>query len=137
MGVSVNWDHKEAGVMLYTVEGRWTWDDLFAAIEQARKLAESIPNEQVHSIIDIHAGSLFPHNALVHFRRMSNGTGNPKMKAGTAVLVGDNFFVKALVDIMSRWNYRSMQHFAMTATLDEAREYLAQQANDQEEVHSA
>ena len=137
MGVSVNWDHKEAGVMLYTVEKRWTWDDMFAAIDQAREMADSIPNEQVHSIIDIRAGSLFPHNALVHFRRMSNGAGNPKLKAGTAVLVGDNFFVKSLVDIMSRWNYRSMQHFAMTTTLDDARLFLAQQLNEQDKAHSA
>ena len=137
MGVTISWDHKEAGVMLYTVEGRWTWEDLFAAIDQAREMADSIPNAQVHSIIDIRAGSMFPHNALVHFRRMSNGGANPKLKAGTAVLVGDNFFVKALVDIMSRWNYRSMQHFAMTTTLDDARVFLAQQLNEQGEAYTA
>ena len=55
----------------------------------------------------------------------------------TAVLVGDNFFVKALVEIMSRWNYRSMQHFSMTETLDEAREFLVEQSNDQIEAHTA
>ena len=137
MGVSVRWDHKEAGIMLYTVEGRWAWEDLFNAIDQARVLADSVDLEQVHSIIDIRAGSMFPQNALVHFRKMSNGTGNPKLKAGTAVLVGDNFFVKALVEIMSRWNYRSMQHFMLTTTLNEAREFLAQQSNEQDEAHTA
>ena len=137
MGVSVRWDNKEAGVLLYTVEGRWTWEDLFAAIECSRELANSVALEQVNSIIDIRAGSLFPQNAILHFRKMSNSAGNPKLKAGTAVLVGDNFFVKALVEIMSRWNYRSMQHFSMTETLDEAREFLVEQSNDQIEAHTA
>jgi len=137
MGVSVNWDNKEAGVLLYTVEGRWTWDDLFAAIERSRELADAVPADQVHSIIDIRAGSLFPQNAILHFRKMSNSAGNPKLKSGTAVLVGDNFFVKALVEIMSRWNYRAMQHFYMTTTLDEAREFLVEQSNDQNVEHLA
>lgn len=137
MGVAVTWDNKDMGVLLYTVEGRWTWDDLFVAIEQARVMADSVAQEQVHSIIDIRAGSLFPKDALLHFRKMSNSDGHAKMKSGTAVLVGENFFVKSLVDIMSRWNYRAMQHFTMTATLDEAREFLVAQSNDQDVENSA
>jgi len=137
MGVSVKWDNKAAGVQIYTVEGRWSWEDMFAAIRDARQMADEVALEQVNSIIDIRAGSLFPQNALTHFRRLSSGDGHPKVKAGIVVLVGDNFFVKALVDIMSRWNYRAMQHFTMTKTLDEAREFLVEQANDQEVAHSA
>src|SRR3990172_4787255 len=88
--------------------------------DRARQMAESIECEQINCIIDIHAGSPFPPNALLHFRRMPSSA-YPKFKFGTVVIIGDNPFVKTLMDIMRHLNRQAMENFHFAKTVQEAR----------------
>jgi hypothetical protein len=126
VGIRVDWDNVEPAILRYTVTDQWTWEEFYAVRDQARQMAEGIQREQINCIIDIHAGSPFPPNALLHFRRMP-ASAHPKFKFGTVVIIGDNPFVKTLMDIMRHLNRQAMQNFHLAKTEEEARAILRQQ----------
>jgi hypothetical protein len=58
MGIQVAWTNPDYRVMKLDFQRGWTWDDLYAAIQQADDLITSVEH-RVHMIIDIsHAGGL-------------------------------------------------------------------------------
>jgi len=123
MGVRVGWDSVDQDVLVYTVEGHWTWEEFYAALGRARKLAEESDAPAIDCIIDMRVGSMFPHNALPHLRKLPAGK-NPKLKFRAIVIVGENLFVKVLADLMRRLNPQAMEKFHLARTFDEARNAL-------------
>ncbi len=121
MGFNVSWDNeaKDRFVLRYTVTGRWTWDEFDAARDQARQLADSVDQAVIDSIIDLRQGSLFPQNALSHFRRMS-ATSHPKLEHGMVIIVQNSLFVRSLMDIMRKVNRERMTNFYIAHTPEEA-----------------
>lgn len=123
VGFQVEWDNDEQYVLRYTVTGRWTWEQFYAARDQARQMADAAAATYVNSIIDLRAGSLFPQNALTHFRRMPSEA-HPKLKNGNVVVIENNLFVRSLMDIMRRLNRQAMRNFYIAPTLEDARAIL-------------
>ena len=125
MGIRVDWDQDVHYVLRYTVTGQWTWAEFYAARDKARGMAESIARQQINCIIDIHDGSPFPPNALIHFHKMPQDA-HPKLRFGTVVIVGDSAFLRTLVDIMHHLNPKVMENFHLVPTLADARTVLRQ-----------
>ena len=136
MGISVGWDSDVQTTLLFAVSSSWTWEEFYASIELARQLADSSELQYIHSIVDIHEGSMFPQNALLHFRRMPFNA-SPKLKAGTIVIVGGSFFVKALMDILRHLNYDVMERFHSVHSLQEAHALLAKEQATAESIPSS
>ncbi len=112
MGFKVGWDltSEDRLTLCYTVTGRWTWDEFYAARDQARQLADSADQAVIDSIIDLRDGSLFPQNALSHFSRMPSDS-HPKLEQGIVVIIHNSLFIHSLIDIMRYLNPQSMTHF--------------------------
>jgi hypothetical protein len=124
MPITIAWDDPDdKTTLLYTIKGRWTWEEFYAAIYEGRGLMDSISKSPIHSIVDISQGRLFPSNALSHFARMST-TRHPK--AGLMVMVGMGSFVKALMNMLSRYRKGSTSLIRVAENLDEARRLLAE-----------
>jgi hypothetical protein len=119
MSIRVEWDSDDHTVLRYTVVGHWTWDELHAALERARTLADAAPSSVIHSIIDIYTGSLYPQNALSHFRRMPFEA-HPKFKNGCVIIVEDNLFVRSLMNILRRLNPHAVRNFYNVRTMKDA-----------------
>jgi hypothetical protein len=128
MGITIAWDDAERTTLIYTIDGRWTWDEFYNTIYQAREMMENVPHAQVHSIVDISNGKLFPANALSHFARMSTAR-HPK--TGMMVMVGMGSFVRALMNMLNGYKQHSTNRIRVAQTLDEARSILAELGSDE------
>ncbi|MEO8611825.1 MAG: hypothetical protein ABI690_28255 [Chloroflexota bacterium] len=91
MPVIYQWDNSDKTVLCYRLEGRWTWDEIYQMLEEARALWKSV-NHTVDMIVDMTGSAGFPpDNILGHFRNITlnyhhANTGN------TAVVGADDFF---------------------------------------------
>ncbi len=124
MSISVTWEDTDQTVLRFTVAGAWTWDEFYAAISDARALADSAETDHIDSIIDILDSSLFPSNVLFHARRLPSGA-HPKLKSGTLVMVGSSPLVKTLLNIMRQLNPKAMRNFYITRSIKEAEQLLS------------
>jgi hypothetical protein len=121
MTIQVTWDNPEKTTLLWTVEGRWTWTESHEAIAAAEAFMESVPHQQVDSIVDMSRGHLIPENAVSNFSRTLR-TMHPK--AGLIVMVGMPPIVQALLSVLTRVPSSPARKIIVTRTLDEARNVL-------------
>jgi hypothetical protein len=126
MSIHVSWDDAEKTTILYTIDGRWTWNDLYDALDLGRDLMDSVSQEHVDFIVDMTACKLLPDNALSHFARMAN---KPHPKSGRMIMAGATAFVRALLNVMGRYHGTDVRAKAVkaVATVEEARAVLVAQ----------
>lgn len=129
MAIHVDWHDSEQTILCYSVSGLWTWEEFYAARDLARQLADCSPAACIDSIIDLRAGSHFPQNALMHFRRMPTEA-HFKLKNGAVVIVENNTFVRSMTEIMRRLNRQAMRNFYAAPTLQAARAILAERQDE-------
>ncbi|MEO8610745.1 MAG: hypothetical protein ABI690_22800 [Chloroflexota bacterium] len=133
MAIHVSWDDAEKTTIMYTIDGRWTWSDLYDALDLGRDLMDSVSHEHIDFIVDMTSCKLMPDNALSHFARMSN---KPHPKSRHMVMAGATSFVRALLNIMGRYQGTDARAKAVSAvaTVEEARALLAAQQQDNAET---
>jgi hypothetical protein len=123
MGIRAMWDDEGQTTLRYVVEGRWTWDEFYAMMDESRRLMDSAPNSRIDMIVDMTSGNFLPHNALSHFGRLPKSR-HPK--AGILVLVGPNAFIRSLVNVIGRLSARSTTHLLVADTMEDARQKIAE-----------
>jgi hypothetical protein len=124
LAIQVAWDNDEKTTLLYTILGRWTWEELYDALDEGRTFMDSVSHEHVDFIVDMTDCKLLPANALSHFARMSS---KPHPKSGRMVMAGATTFVRALLNVLGRYQGSATKAGAVLAveTADEARAVLA------------
>ena len=129
MTIHVNWDDAEKTTILYTIDGRWTWSDLYDALDTGRDLMDAVSHEHVDFIVDMTNCKLLPDNALSHFARVSN---KPHVKSGHMIMAGATTFVRALLNAMGRYQGTGSRAKSVNAvaTVEEARAILAAQRRE-------
>lgn len=98
MPIRVIWDNEEKTVIQYLYEGRWTWDDFYKALNQARAMIDTV-NHKVDFIVNIKSSSILPENALS--RGQSIGS-SPHPNQGVTIVVGANSFMQSMYNIFSK-----------------------------------
>ncbi len=123
MAMNVMWDNPEKTTILYTIHGRWTWDELYQTLDQGRDLMDTVSHDKVDFIVDMTDCKLLPDNALSHFARMSS---KPHPKSGRMVMAGATSFIRALLNVMGKYQGTGAQAQTVLAvqTVAEAREVL-------------
>src|SRR5437016_4023177 len=129
MTIHVTWDDLEKTTILYTINGRWTWSDLYDALDIGRDLMDSVSHEHVDFIVDMTKCKLLPDNALSHFARVSN---KPHDKSGHMIMAGATTFVRTLLNAMGRYQGTGSRAKSVKAvpTVEEARVILAAQRRE-------
>jgi hypothetical protein len=124
MAMNVMWDNPEKTVILYTIHGRWTWDELYETLDAGRDLMDNVSHDKVDFIVDMTDCKLLPENALSNFARMAN---KPHPKSGRMVMAGATSFIRALLNVMGKYKATGVRAQSVLAvqTVDEAREVLA------------
>src|SRR5215510_13590412 len=120
MGVQVSWDNPEKTVLLYELEGRWTWDEFHAAVADAFAMTASVPHT-VDTISHFHRGTPLPANAMFHFRRVMLAA---PPNRGINVIVGGSSLVRTMASLFSKAHRLLGRRLLVCATLEEARETL-------------
>jgi hypothetical protein len=93
MPIQVQWEDTAHTLVRLQFERGWTWNDLYAAVEQADRLITSVPHT-VHLLIDIrHAGGL-PGDFM---RRAGDlfAQGEARANEGRKVVIGAGPLIRA------------------------------------------
>lgn len=99
MKVSIDWDNDEQTIVRYTFEQGWDWQDLYAAMDNAGDMIETVPHS-VDVLMDLSQSNLIPKNAISQIKR---GYDNPKKpNIGLTVVVTPNSFMNAIVSMAKK-----------------------------------
>jgi hypothetical protein len=122
MPVSTTWDNEAKNTVLVTYSTKWTWDELYAAMDRLNAMTDTVEGT-VDVIQDWRLSPRLPLNAMLHAKNLISKF-HPRV--GTNVYVGMNPLVTGI------WNsfvqvYPSAlrgKKFLNAPTLEEARNLL-------------
>jgi hypothetical protein len=66
VSIGVVWDNDEKSIIRCDFNGKWRWDDLFAALDQIRGMSAAVPHT-VDAIIDFTHASYIPTGSIFSF----------------------------------------------------------------------
>lgn len=127
MTIHARWFNEEQTIVVLDISGRWTWEELYAAYEQAMTMISS-QEGRVHAIINRAQDefrSYAPPNAIVHSVSLIRKL---PQNFGMGVIVdSDSRGLRALYDAIARIYPPFGRKLAMVATLEEAVAYILSQ----------
>lgn len=59
MAVAVRWSNSEKTIVIYDIEGRWTWEEFYPAYHEAIAMELSVTH-RVDVIMNMHNANLLP-----------------------------------------------------------------------------
>jgi MFS superfamily sulfate permease-like transporter len=122
--ITVEWDTPEKNVILLTMEGLWTWEQLEDAVNRVTTLLGEV-DHPVDTIFDGSRSGPIPTNAFTYLRRMNQAV-HPN-QAGVAI-VGMNAFAQTLLNTFGKiYSLARASDLRFVSTLDEAQVYLTEQ----------
>jgi len=100
MSITVDWYNDSHRILIFHVEGKWTWDDLFPQIQRSKELSSQVTHDKlVHTIFDMSESKAIPINAV---SKLGTITKNQSPNAGITVLVTQSNFVNTLYNMASK-----------------------------------
>ena len=126
MGITVQWDNDEKTVIRQTFNGRWTWDDLYAALDYVAKLTDSVPH-RVDAIVDVRHLSMLPGGSLFSFNTRQHADKLAKrndVNRGSIIIVGANPLLRGLYDSFRGLYASTASDVHFVASIEQARALL-------------
>lgn len=124
MAINVKWADESQSAIVYELKGKWTWDELFIAIDEAVQLLDSI-NHSVNIIIDVSESQYTPPLSVANLRRVANAPTMSHPNTQLLILVGANQFIKIMFQVFSRLFPHAASRYRMMKTLEEALSVVA------------
>lgn len=121
MSVRVVWDNDQKTIVRYVFEGKWTWDELYPAYNQAIEMEKAQPH-RVHAILDMRKAIGVPANVLTHLKHISDKQPD---NIGLSIVVTSSSFVHSLYQIAIKFYNKIDYYFRVAETLDEAYKMIA------------
>jgi hypothetical protein len=121
MTINIVWDNPEKTIARYDYEGKWSWEELYKALQEFHQMLDTV-NHPVDVIIDMQRTRLLPENVLA---RGSNVGQMVHPNQGITVVVGANSLVRAMADLYKRIYAKKAANFFMASKLDEAHAIIA------------
>ena len=127
MPVKVVWDDDAKTIQRYIYEGRWTWDELYAALNEGQRMLDSV-DHPVDGIVDLQGKSYVPSNALVNLKRVMELMSAHRNVSDITVFLRAEAFVKALTEMLRKLYPAASNpiQFNYAATLDDAHAKIAE-----------
>ncbi len=120
MPITIRWFNAEHTIIQYEFEGRWSWEELHAAIEQVQALMNSV-DHRVDIIVDVSGSRGIPAGAITQMR---GGTLKASENWGMGVFVGTGAFIKALLNTFSRVYPQMGERYATADTPEAAHQII-------------
>lgn len=123
MAIQIAWDDERQDIIRVRVEGRWTWDDLEAALGDTIRMMDSVTHV-VHFIIDIRGSHLNVGGALAQAQKAA--TPATHRNEGVKVVVGANRVARMLYGTYRKLNSAlgKNQEFHFADSIEDAYEYI-------------
>lgn len=122
MGINISWVNEERTIAQYTFDGRWTWDQLYHAVQEVKVMLNSV-SHQVDIVIDLRKNHSVPPGALTHLRSVTLGA-SPNW--GMGVFVGVNTFIRTLLRTFITVYPRLGERYAVADSVESALALIAQ-----------
>lgn len=126
MSIQVDWDNDAQTIIRYCFGSRWTWDDLFRALDTVEQMSASVPH-QVDAIIDFSKADLMPSGSIFSFngQQQAQKLAKKANKArGIIVIAGANAFIRTVFDTFRKFNPNAASGVHFSDSVTAARSYL-------------
>lgn len=123
MSITVDWYEEEKLNICYKLVGRWTWQDLFDAIEDAVVLLDSV-NYPVNIILDVTGTSHVPTLAVNHMARLANAPTVSHPNTNQFLMVGANRYIEMMMSIFKKLFPHAGQRYITCSSLEELDSHL-------------
>jgi len=127
MGITVQWDSDDKTIIRQTFDGRWTWDDLYAALDYVAKLTDSVPH-RVDAIVDVRHSSMLPGGSLFSFNTRQHADKLAKRNdanRGSIIVVGANPLLRGLYDSFRGLYANTASDVHFVASMEQARALIS------------
>jgi hypothetical protein len=134
MAITIDWDDPAKHIIRCTVEGRWTWEELSAALARVNQMTRSIVHV-ADGVIDLTKAAAFPGGNIFSMgssEQVKDIAEQAQAGDGAIVLVKANRIIRGMYPALSGLigaKARGGIHFV--DTLDEARNLLAEMRTEQ------
>lgn len=122
MPIRASWGNEKKTYVVFTFEGKWTWEEYHRAIAEAFELVKDC-TYTVNILIDLLDSHLFPQNLLSHF---GSSMKQPPRAFDVAVIVTSSRFVEVLARTIEKLYGKQRTRFQVAKTLEEAERILVQ-----------
>jgi hypothetical protein len=116
MSIEVHWDTEDQQTLCYQFDGKWTWDDLYEAVNRANLMLDAI-ERPTPVIVDVSGISGIPSGAMSQASGLMHRS-HPNISL--TVIVGANRFVRMMADMFTRLRPQSPHTYTFVTTLEEA-----------------
>ena len=128
MSIDVYWFDREHTIVRYDFSGSWTWDEVYAAVDAAIALENSV-SHRVDVVLNLLESGHIPPNAITHVKTIATTRMPANVKM--AVLITENKAMNVLFNIGSRLYRKIEEQFYVAASVDSALEVI-NKAREQE-----
>lgn len=138
MSISVKWDNDEQTIIQYVFDGRWSWNDLYTALDKVKEMSGSV-DHRVDAIINfsnadlIPSGSIFSFDGKKHAQKLARKANEAR---GTIVIAGANGFIRSLYDTFRMFDKNISSGVYFTDTVKQARAFLLERQELEQEAVS-
>jgi len=123
LNIRITWEDNH--IIRYDFPELWSWEDFFKTQSVTQQLIEKESTHPIGVILNI------PHNIIIPPQSVANAHQLLQQfhtVVDVIVVAGGNTVVRALVNVINRTYWRDSNRFLhMTDNLEEAREFIAQQ----------
>ena len=114
--IDVYWVDEGKTIVRYDFEGKWTWDDLYPAYNQAIEMETSV-SHRVDVVLDMTKSRTLPANVLMHMKNISDKQPD---NIGLSIFVSDSRFINSLYKVGTRFYSKIEYYFRIAPTMEEA-----------------
>lgn len=115
MAMHVSWHDDNKAIIRCNADGRWTWDELEAALHKTIKLMDSVEHK-VDFLIDLRKGNFILNPFSLLGQARSVATPETHRNEGVKVVIGANGMVQTAYDayrrVISTMGKNQVFHFA-------------------------
>ncbi len=129
MPVNVLWDDENTKTIIRCdYVGKWTWDDVFVAMEEVNRLIANAPHPVsiIHNLIDSVG---IPGRAITQARKFTEML---PQNWDLSVVVGSGLFAELLVNVFGKLYRKLGQHYRTAPNLDKARALIAEEQTNKQ-----
>lgn len=96
MSLSITW--HSSTVILYTLQGKWTWDQMYSGIDTCYEMMDSV-SHPVATIFDAREANGLPPNALTNLRNLNR---RRHVNSGKVVVIGLSAFHRVILNTFAK-----------------------------------
>jgi hypothetical protein len=138
MGISVKWDNDEQTIIQYVFDGRWSWNDLYTALDKVKEMSCSV-DHRVDAIINFSNADLIPSGSIFSFdgkKQAQKLARKASETRGTIVIAGANGFIRGIYDTFRMFDQNISSGVYFTDSVKQARSFLLDQQETEREAVS-